>query len=109
MWPPAATAEEEDDSLTAEDQACLEKLTQGYRLENKRVTMPVLWREDDPDFPPTRDYAVKRMLANECKLKSEPELWGKYNDILDGYVVKGYTQPVVDGFQHKDVCASPAY
>ena len=94
LWPQDSTAEEEEKELTAEDRYCIQMMTKERRLVQGRYEMPVLWKPGEPDLPPNRPQAMKRLLSNERKWENDPEDWTAYNREIDLHLEKGYVEDV---------------
>jgi len=98
MWPADPTPEEDDLALTANEQYCLEKLTAERVDLGGRYQMPCLWRQVPPEFPPSREYAIKRMFNNEARFlkpkHGDYHVWDRYNQAIADWEKSGYIEQV---------------
>lgn len=52
----------------------------------------LLWKSDHSSLPESKSMATTRLLSIERKMKQNPVFAERYNDIIDGYVQKGYAR-----------------
>ena len=55
-----------------------------------------LLRKGEPDLPQNRTMAVSRLHCTEKKLKKNPELAEKYQNVINDYVAKGHAQTMTE-------------
>jgi len=67
----------------------LEKTTKrvGHKFESG-----LLWAENDPFIPESRNAAMKRLLSMERKMDSDPDFAAQYCKKIEEYIQKGYAK-----------------
>ncbi|KAJ8017951.1 hypothetical protein HOLleu_44328 [Holothuria leucospilota] len=56
--------------------------------------MGLLWKHDNHDLPHSRSMAESRLASLKRRLESNKEMHGKYTEVVEGYIAKGFAEPV---------------
>ena len=78
-------------TLSVEDKRALAILESSTVKEEGHYKTALLWKRE-PALPNNRALAVSRLHSTEKKLKKNPELAEKYQNVINDYVTKGYAQ-----------------
>ncbi|KAK3724598.1 hypothetical protein QZH41_001749 [Actinostola sp. cb2023] len=76
--------------LSREDERAMEILERTTTKVNGHYAIGLLWKEDNTVLPNNRNSAVSRLHATERKLKKQPDLAKKYQEVLDEYLKNGH-------------------
>ena len=61
-----------------------------YKDDQYEVGIP--WKRDPECLPDNYSMAVKRMMSTETKLLRDDKIAKEYNQIIEGYINKGYVK-----------------
>ncbi len=86
-----------DSTLSVEDKRALAILESSTVKEEGHYKTPLLWK-GEPGLPNNRAMAVSRLHSTEKKLKKNPELAEKYQNVINVYVAKGHAQRMYHAF-----------
>ena len=78
-------------AMSTDDKQALKILQTGTVKEESHYKTPLLW-DGEPNLPNNRAMAVSRLHCTEKKLKKNPELAKKYQDVISDYVAKGHAR-----------------
>ena len=62
------------------------------KYKDGRYEVGIPWERDPKCLPDNYDMAVKRMMNTEGKLLRDVETANEYNQIIEGYINKGYVK-----------------
>ena len=71
-----------------------------YRDRRYQVAWP--WKCQNPDLPVNLDIVIGRMKSLPRRLKGNPDLLKKYDDIIQGQVQKGIIEKVTENMKESD-------
>ena len=77
--------------MSSDDKQALKILQTGTVKEESHYKTPLLW-DGKPNLPNNRAMAVSRLHSTEKKLKTNPELAKKHQDVISDYVAKGHAR-----------------
>ena len=77
--------------LSAEDKRALAILQNSTVKEKSHYKTALLWKHE-PNLPNNRAMAVSRLHSTEKKLKKNPELAEKYQNVINDYVTNGHAR-----------------
>ena len=80
-----------DSGMSAEDRRALSILESSTVKEEGHYKTALLWK-GEPNLPNNRAMAVSRLHSTERKLKKNPELARKYQDVINSYISKGHAK-----------------
>ena len=77
--------------LSAKDKRALAILQNSTVKEKSHYKTALLWKHE-PNLPNNRAMAVSRLHSTEKKLKKNPELAEKYQNVINDYVTNGHAR-----------------
>ena len=80
-----------DSGMSAEDRRALSILESSTVKEEGHYKTALLWK-GEPNLPNNRAMAVSCLHSTERKLKKNPELARKYQDVINSYISKGHAK-----------------
>lgn len=80
--------------LSDEDERAMQLMEQRTQFTGKRYETGLLWRRDNVTLPDNRDAAAKRHQSLVRRLKKDPQLWQRVDEMVADYVQKGYAREV---------------
>ena len=84
-----------ESALSVDDKRALAILESTTVKEEGHYKTALLWK-GEPDLPNNRTMAVSRLHCTEKKLKKNPELAEKYQNVINDYVAKGHAQKMTE-------------
>ena len=71
-----------DSPIESDDDVAQKKFSETLKYEQRRYTVSWPWKEDQPDLPENRNLALGRLKSLFIRMKNNPELTQKYDDII---------------------------
>lgn len=84
-----------ESALSVDDKRALAILENTTVKEEGHYKTALLWK-DEPDLPNNCAMAVSRLCCTEKKLKKNPELAEKYQNVIYDYTAKGHAQKMTE-------------
>ena len=78
-----------DSPVESDNEVARKKISETLKFEQGRYTVSRPWKEDQPDLPENRTLALGRLKSLVSRMKSNPELIHKYDDIITYQLNKG--------------------
>ena len=83
-----------DSPIESDDDIAQKKFSETLKYEQGRYTVSWPWKEDQPDLPENRNLALGRLKSLVIRMKNNPELIQKYDDIITDQLNKGVIEKV---------------
>ena len=83
-----------DSPVESDNEVARKKFSETLKYEQGRYTVSWPWKEDQPDLPENRTLALGRLTSLVSRMKSNPELIQKYDDIIIDQLNKGIIEKV---------------
>ena len=78
--------------MTADEKKAVKLVQDSIKYKDGRYEVGIPWERDPKCLPDNYDMAVKRMMNTEGKLLRDVETANEYNQIIEGYINKGYVK-----------------
>ena len=72
-----------------DNDVALKKFSETLKYEQGRYTVTWPWKEDSPDLPESRALALGRLISFVSRMKNNPELIRKYDEIIEDQLKQG--------------------
>ena len=83
-----------DCPVELEDNIALNKFKETLRYENGRYTVAWPWKDEKPDLPGNRALALGRLKSLIRRMKDNPDLVQKYDEIIEDQLKQGVVEKV---------------
>ena len=83
-----------DSPVESDNEVAQKKFSETLKFEQGRYTVSWSWKEDQPNLPENRTLALGRLKSLVSRMKSNPELIQKYDDIITDQLNKGIIEKV---------------
>ena len=77
-----------------DDNIALNKFKETLRYENGRYTVAWPWKDEKTDLPENRALALGRLKSLIRRMKDNPDLVQKYNEIIEDQLKQGVVEKV---------------
>ena len=77
---------QKDVAMSREDIRAMERMEKETKFVNGKYKIPMLWKDTIPKFPDNTAMIQKRFDYLKRKLRGDPDLYGKYKAVIDGYL-----------------------
>ncbi|CAG2200102.1 unnamed protein product [Mytilus edulis] len=84
----------QDCPYTSDDENTLSKFVTSLKMENGRYQVAWTWKEKLPELPENRELAYGRLKSLFQKMKNNPDLLNKYDEIIIDQCKKGIIEKV---------------
>ena len=91
-----------DSSDVTDDDKALEQFNELICYRDGRYQVAWPWKCQNPDLPVNWDIVIGRMKSLARRLKGNPDLLKKYDDIIQGQVQKGIIEKVTENMKESD-------
>ena len=81
-------------SMSQEDRRALDIVNESIKLEEGHYEMALPWRKHPPELPNNRSLAEHRLKLLKRRLTKDPLLQGKYTELMDDLLRKGFAKGV---------------
>ena len=78
--------------MTADKKKAIKLVHDSIRYKNGQYEVGIPWRRDPECLPDNYSMAVRRLISMERKLSRDEKTANEYNQIIEGYVNKGYVR-----------------
>ena len=78
--------------MTADEKKAVKLVQDSFKYKDGRYEVGIPWKRDPKFLPDNHDMAVKRMMNTERKLLRDVKTANEYNQIIEGYINKGYVK-----------------
>ena len=78
--------------MTADEKKAIKLVHDSIRYKNGQYEVGIPWRRDPECLPDNYSMAVRRLISMERKLSRDEKAANEYNQIIEGYVNKGYVR-----------------
>ena len=85
-----------DTALSQEDVKALHQLEAGTHLVDGRYEVPMLWAHSDIQLPNNYALARQRFTYLIKRLRNNPDLYSKYQDVINQLVERGYAERMTE-------------
>ena len=83
-----------DSPVDSDNDVALKKFKETLKYEQGRYTVTWPWKEDQPDLPENRALALGRLKSTVNRMKNNPDLIQKYDDIITDQLKRGIIEKV---------------
>ena len=83
-----------DSPVESDNEVAQKKFSETLKFEQGRYTVSWPWKEDQPNLPKNRTLALGRLKSLVSRMKSNPEMIQKYDDIITDQLNKGIIEKV---------------
>ena len=83
-----------DSPVESDNEIARKKFSETLQYKQGRYTVSWPWKEDQPDLPENRTLALVRLKSLVSRMKNNPELIQKYDDIITDQLNKGIIEKV---------------
>ena len=83
-----------DSPVESDNKFAQKKFSETLKYEQGRYTVSWPWKEDQPNLPENRTLALGRRKSLVSRMKSNPELIQKYDNIIADQLNKGIIEKV---------------
>uniref|UniRef100_A0A914WEG5 Uncharacterized protein n=1 Tax=Plectus sambesii TaxID=2011161 RepID=A0A914WEG5_9BILA len=92
-----------DNPEVDDDEVTLQQFQNSVKIKEGRYVVKWPWKENNPDLPSNYMPCMARLTATLKRLKEQPDLLQKYDDIRKEQLQKGIIEPVNDMDQHSGI------
>ena len=79
----------DDSPVESDNDVALKKLSETLKYDEGRYIVTWPWKEEQPDLPDNRALALGRLKSLVSRMRNNPELLQKYDDIITDQREKG--------------------
>ena len=83
-----------DSPVESDNDVALKKFSEALKYDEGRYTVTWPWKEEQPDLPDNRALALGRLKSLVSRMRNNPELIQKYDDIIIDQREKGIIEKV---------------
>ena len=83
-----------DSPVESDNKVALKKLSETLKYDEGRYTVTWAWKKEQPDLPDNRALALGRLKSLVSRMRNNPELIQKYDDIITDQREKGIIEKV---------------
>lgn len=83
-----------DCPVESDNKVALSKFNETLRYENGRYTVTWPWKDENPDLPENRTLALGRLKSLVRRMKDNPDLIQKYDEIIEDQLRQGVIERV---------------
>ena len=83
-----------DSPVESDNDVALKKFSETLKYDEGRYTVTWPWKEEQPDLPDNRALALGRLKSLVSRMRNNPELIQKYDDIITDQREKGIKEKV---------------
>ena len=84
-------ANSRETAMSIEDKQCLKVLESGTKIVNGKYEVLMLWKQIDR-LPNNHEMAMRRLRSLHKRFLGNPDLFEKYNEIINTYIKYGYAR-----------------
>jgi hypothetical protein len=92
FWVQESSVTDRIPAMSRQDKMAEAKLEEHKRVVNGKYELPMLWADENADLPNNYALAKQRFRSLEKRLKANPDLLRMYNEVITGYLDKGYAR-----------------
>uniref|UniRef100_A0A914W323 Peptidase aspartic putative domain-containing protein n=1 Tax=Plectus sambesii TaxID=2011161 RepID=A0A914W323_9BILA len=92
-----------DNPEVDDDEVALQQFQNSVKIEDGRYVVKWPWKENIPELPSNYTLCMARLMSTLKRLKEQPDLLQKYDDIMKEQLQKGIIEPVEDLDQHSGI------
>ena len=85
-----------------EDRRAYQMMKESIQLVDGRFQLPLLWRQENVELPDNRSMADHRLQALKKRLLKDKELHGRYSEVMQTYLDKGYVEALTERKEVED-------
>ena len=78
--------------MTADEKKAIQLVHDSMKYKDGQYEVGIPWRRDPECLSDNYNMAVKRLMSTERKLSRDEKLANEYNQIIEGYINKGYVR-----------------
>uniref|UniRef100_A0A914URF9 Reverse transcriptase domain-containing protein n=1 Tax=Plectus sambesii TaxID=2011161 RepID=A0A914URF9_9BILA len=92
-----------DNPEVDDDEVALQQFQNSVKIKDGRYVVKWPWKDNNPDLPSNYTLCIARLTSTLRRLKEQPDLLQKYDDIMKEQLQKSIIEPVNDLDQHSGI------